>query len=451
MAYLTITPMEREVRGQIDVPVSKYHLHRSLIMGWLAEGNTHIDGRSDARHVEYTLRAIRAMGARVVRRADGYDVDGGHYHARNLWVSAGSSGSTLQFLLGLASQVKNGPVIFGGQHALMRRPIGPLLAALQKLGIRTAYADAQHSVMVFPGRPRGRQIELSGMLSQWTSGILLLAPFADGPVSIHLTTPIRERTYIDLTVRMLRQFGIEVADDQEANRWTVAGGQSYLPGAIERQPDWSSAAFLLVLAALHPSRLTLTGVREPGAEHPEGRILQILRAMGLKWTFDQASGSVQVVHGDERLEGIDVDLADIPDLLPILCVIASRARGRTVLRHVQHARLKESDRVKAMLQLRRMGVVIEEHDDNLVIHGQPVLQGAAVNTYNDHRVLMAYAIAGTVATGTTQLNYPWAYRISYPEFLDHLTGLHVPVAMSRGGAAQTARFEGLPSKESVLL
>ncbi len=448
MAYLTIEPVEREVRGQIAVPVSKYHLHRSLIMGWLAAGNTQIEGRSDARHVEYTLRAIRAMGARVVRRADGYEVEGGRYHARNVWVSAGSSGSTLQFLLGLASQVNNGPVILGGQHALMRRPIGPLLGALEHLGIRTAYADAQNSVMVFPGRPRGRQIDLSGMLSQWTSGILLLAPFADGPVTVHLTEPVRERTYIDLTVRMLRQFGIEVADDPEATRWTVPGGQRYLPSVVERQADWSSAAFLLALAALNPSRLTLTGVREPGAEHPEGRILQILQAMGLNWKFDEATESVHVVHGQERLEGTEIDLTDIPDLLPILCVIASLARGKTVLRHVQHARLKESDRVQAMLQLRRMGAVIEEHEDDLVIHGKSALQAATINTYNDHRVLMAYAIAGTAAMGTTCLNYPWAYRISYPEFLDHLAALDVSVAMSHG---RTQRAEDLPSKESVLL
>ena len=448
-ARLRIAPVQDEVSGTVAIPASVANLQRGLIMGWLARGETMIRGKSAARRVQDTVQVVRSLGARVVQKPAEYLVQGGTFHAHSLRTSVGRSADSLQFLLGLASQVDNGPVVFRSQTGMLGHAVPRVAEVLAHLAVRVAPTDPAGGLVVCPGQPRAGPITLGGDWGPAVSGLLMLAPFASGPVSVHLTPRIRDRTDIDRTVRLLRRFGIEVADDPEANRWTVPGGQYYRPSVVERRPDWSLAAFLLALAAMNPSRLTLVGVREPGIEHPEGegegeaRILQILRAMGLKWTWDPTTESLWVVHGDERLEGADIDLADTPDLLPILCVIASRARGRTVLRHVGRGRHKESDRVQGMLQLRRMGAVIEVRGDDLVIDGQSVLHGATINTYNDHRLLMAYAIAGTAATGPTWLNYPWAYRVSYPEFLDQLTALHVSAAIisdeapGNGGAAPT--------------
>lgn len=400
----------------MQVPPSKYHLHRALIFGSLAEGDTQIHGRSDARHIRYTVMALRALGTRIVRGPEGYTVSGGPYVPRRGRVGVGSSGSTLQFLLGLGCRSVRGPVVFNGQKYFRNRPIGPLLRALAAMGVRLEAGNERVPVTVYPGQPRGGTVVIPGLLSQWVSGLLMVAPFARTTTRIHVEGIYNERTYVELTRRMLAEFGIRVEADPSMRRWVVPPEQTYRPRALAMEPDLSSAAFPLVLAALHPADVTLEGIDGPG-DHPEGRILDVVQQMGIPLQIDAERRRIRIYHGGERPHGTSVDMRDIPDLLPILCVLASVARGRSVLRNVTHARLKESDRVRSMLQLRRMGARIEERGEDLVIEGVERLEGADVSSYNDHRVLMALAVAGSVARGDTRISYPHAYRISYPEFL----------------------------------
>ncbi len=429
VANMIVNPTTGEISGTLAVPPSKYHLHRSLILGSLARGNSVVLGKSEARHVGFTMSALRAMGTEITQNESGYAVTGGSYHAREPQIDVGNSGSTLQFLLGLGALVDNGPVIFHGQRSLMRRPVEPLLDALRTLGIQIARTDSGLGLWVHPARIKGGMVMLPGLLSQWASSILLLAPFADRGVTVMLSEPLRERTYVSLTARMMGHFGVQVQTDGERSWWHVGPGQSYRPTVIDSTPDLSSAAFLLALAALNPSRLTLTDFGDDGSEHPEGRILKILRAMGLPLHWDRERQLLAVHHDGERLSAIDIDMRDIPDLFPILSVLAATAKGTTILRHVQPARYKESDRVAAMMQLRAMGARIQDEGENVVIEGVERLQGAELAIADDHRVLMAYAIAGTAAQGPTVLSHPWAYRISYPEFLDHLQRLGVVLAV----------------------
>lgn len=423
MAHLVVQPRRGEIVGSVPVPPSKYHLHRSLILGALAPGTTHIRGRCDARHVGYTVSALRQMGRRVTVLDDGYTVEGGPWHARSRVVHVGNSGSTLQFLLGLAALVTNGPVVLEGQHQLMRRPIAPLMAGLNTLGIHTRQIS-ETAVEVRPGRPRGGVALLPGLLSQWASALLLVAPYADSPVTVGLGDPVRERTYVHLTARMMAAFGVPVERDASGLRWRVAAPQEYRPARVRTPADLSSAAFLLALGALHPSRLELTGVPADSAgDHPEGQIVSILQRMGLDLTVDGPGERIVVQHDGHRLDAVEADLTDIPDLLPILAVVAATASGTSVLRHVSGARYKESDRVQAMLQLNAMGADVTACGDDLVIRGVPRLTGTGIRTQNDHRVMMAYTIAATAADGPTVLTHPRAYRLSYPDFLDHLQQL----------------------------
>ncbi len=429
MAHMMIRPMSGGISGTIAVPPSKYHLHRGLILGSLASGQSVVRGKSDARHVGFTLAALRTMGTEISQRESSYLVQGGPYRVREPQVDVGNSGSTLQFLLGLGALVENGPVIFHGQRSLMRRPVDPLLDALRTIGIAVTKTESGLGLWVHPTKIPGGVVMLPGLLSQWASGILLVAPFSERGVTVMLSEPIREQSYVRLTARMMEQFGVRVQTDERGTWWRVAPGQSYQPTTVDSTPDLSSAAFMLALAALHPSRLDLTGVGDNGGEHPEGRILDILRAMGLSFQIDENRQVLSVRHDGKRLEGIDIDMCEIPDLFPILTVLASTAKGTTVLRHVQPIRYKESDRVSAMMQLRRMGADIDDQGENVVIHGVPQLRGAELAIADDHRVLMAYAIAATAAQGPTVLSHPWAYRISYPEFRQDLESLGVAIAI----------------------
>jgi len=437
MSKLVVTPTSGVIIGEITVPISKYHLHRALIFGSLAHGETIIHGVSGAGHIQDTLNALEDLGIQVEHSATGYRVHGGAYKPVNGMVRLGSSGSTTQFMLGLGCLSTSGPVTFDGVEALRARPIGPLLQALEHIGIRSESTASKLPVKIFPGRPTGGSVKVQGTLSQWISGLLMVSPFAPADTVIDIQEPFNERTYVHLTKSMLQEFGIQVQHDETERQWVIPANQTYQPAEITVEPDLSSAAFPLVYAAMHPGKVILNGLTGPGS-HPEGHVLEVLQAMGLEITYHDQLKACVIYNKGTRLNGIEIDMKDIPDLIPILSVCASTARGRTILRNVETGRMKESDRVAAMLQLRKMGACIEESDDCLIIDGVEQLYGAEINTFDDHRVLMAFAVAGSVAAGRTTLNYPNAYEISYPEFMDHMRILGMNIRLEsedhHGGA-----------------
>lgn len=435
MSRLTVLQTNTDVSGSVQIPPSKYHLHRALILGSLAKGETVIHGRSHAKHIRDTLNSLHDLGASVEHTDTGYVVRGGSYVPKSGRVRVGSSGSTVQFLLGLGTLSTAGPVTYDGISALRRRPIGPLLGALNSLGIQTQSAADKLPVTVYPGRPRGGQVALQGVLSQWISGLLMVAPFASEQTTIRILDPFNERTYVHLTASFMRQFGVDVRSDASEREWTVPTGQVYRPATVALDADLSSAAFPLIYAALHNGTAKLTGIRGAG-DHPEGRLLNILEEMGVPMTVDPVSEQITVTNTGVRPRGIDIDMKDIPDLIPALTALASLARGRTVLRNIGPGRLKESNRVKAMLQLNKMGARVEEVGDTLVIDGVEALHGADISSFNDHRVLMAFAIAGSVARGETSLTFPRAYEISYPEFLTQMQSLGLRASIQQKSAAQ---------------
>ena len=194
-------------------------------------------------------------------------------------------------------------------------------------------------------------------------------------------------------------------------------------------PDLGSAMFGLAACTLNPSKVTF---RSPTviAGHPEASVLDSLMAAGVPFRIAPDLRSVSMDHDGTPPEGGPLDCRDIPDMVPILSVLASRASGRSALGHVAHVRLKESDRVASMLQLRKMGardrVRRQRHD----VRGRQAAGRREPSSFNDHRVLMSLAVAGSTATGVTELSYPHAYRISYPEFLEHMNALGIPAAVS---------------------
>lgn len=441
MAKLRITKCDQEISGEIRIPPSKYHLHRALIMGSLAHGSTTIKGISNAEHIWDTLHALNDLGVPVHDIYNGYMVEGGTYAPGNGDIWVGSSGSTLQFMLGLGCLSQNGPVVYDGVLALRNRPIGPLLDCLGQMGVSWDAEFHKLPVTIYPAQPNGGHIQIQGKLSQWISGLLILAPFASHDTVIEALPPNNEQTYIELTLQMMQRFGIHVDIEKKGTQWRVPANQTYKPrDDIEIEADLSSAAFPLVLAAIHPSDVLLEGAYG-GGTHPERRILDILQDMGLPMEIDTESGFIHVQHDGVQLEGdLTIDMKHIPDLIPSVCVLASFARGTTVLKNVAHARMKESNRVKAMLQLNKMGANIRESGDDLIIRGVKRLKGSTISSYDDHRVQMAFAIAGTRAEGETWLSHPDAYKISYPEFIDHLTTLGAEISVEETGPIEDVRL-----------
>ena len=331
--------------------------------------------------------------------------------------------------MGLAA-LGDRPVTIVGQRYFRRRPIGPLLRALQRLGVRLEYEGQGLPVKVYPGRPRGGHVRIDGTLSQWISGLLMLAPFAtEEPTVIEVVGELNERPYLELTVEMMRDFGLEVEVGEDWRHFTVAPNQTPVARETLLPPDIGSAAFGLAACALHPSKVVFRS-RVPIHGHPEASVLDELQGVGVPMQFAADGMSITIDHDGTPPVAGRLDCRDIPDMVPILSTLASRARGRTVLSHVSHVRLKESDRVTSMLQLRKMGARVEFDGNDMEFEGVDRLHGAELSSYNDHRVLMALAIAGSTASGVTELSYPHAYRISYPEFADHMNTLGIPIAVS---------------------
>jgi 3-phosphoshikimate 1-carboxyvinyltransferase len=429
------------LNGSFTIPNSKYHAHRALILASLAPGISRIQGLSDAGHVRYTIQALRRLGTRIELDGDTFVIEGGPYRPTRPDVSVGSSGTTLYFMTGLAS-LASSPVTVVGQKYFQRRPIGPLLDALGGLGVRLSSSAGCPPISVEPRRPTGGHVSISGTLSQWISGLLLLAPFATGPSTISVEGELNERSYIDLTLRMMREFGlhVEVADD--GRRYEIEPNQQPQAATVTLPPDIGAAAFGLAATALHPSDVLFKGLPSLSAgetDHPEADLLDIVAGMGLPMVRDPGTGMVRVRHDGIHLSPVEVDCRSVPDMLPILSVLGSFAAGTTVLENVAHVRLKESDRVAAMLQLNRMGGQVEQRRDRLVVHGVESLHGADLSSFNDHRVLMSLAVAASRAEGESRLTYPNAYRISYPRFLDEMNGVGVSMSIESGWGARAKR------------
>lgn len=449
---LQVNPAPRALRGYLDIPVSKYHAHRALILAALARGTSHIHGISHTRQVDWTIDALRALGAGVEVTDDGYTVEGvggrfrlGDYRhwgtnaARGL-VDVGSSGTSLYFLVGVAS-LADTPVTITGMKYLRNRPLGELLDGLTQMGVRleSLHNDHKLPVRVDPVVPAGGDVSMDGTLSQWISGVLLLAPFATSDTTIHITGgALKERTYVALTIFMMGLWGLRVDHDEDWLTFHVPAGQTPHAADYQIPPDIGASAFGIAAAALHPSDVLLRGQQATASfetDHPEADFLDIARQMGVRMGHDSATGQVRIISDGTPLRPIELDCGTVPDLLPVLSTMATFAQGTSRLHNVRHIRLKETDRVSAMLQLNKLGAHLEQGEDELRITGigpSEQLHGADMSSFNDHRVLMSLAVAATRADSPSTLTYPRAYRISYPTFLEEMNriGMNMSVVSS---------------------
>lgn len=422
---LVVEQTTRRLAGELIVPNSKYHAHRALILASLARGRTRIVGLTDAKHVAYTLSVLRGLGTKIALDGDTFVVEGGPYRPRRPSLSVGSSGTTFYFMIGLCA-LADRPVTLAGQRYFQRRPVGPLLAALRQMGIDASSPDDRPPISIRNGRPTGGHVMIPGTLSQWISGLLVAAPFAQRETTIEVTGALNERPYIELTIEMMRQFGLEAYPSEDWRSYRIPPNQEARATTVELPADIGSAAFGLAIAALHPSDVLLRGLTAlhgSAKDHPEIAFLDVVREMGLPMEYLPDERAVRVRHDGLQLRPARVDCREIPDMLPILSTLATFARGESTFENIEHVRLKESDRVASMLQLNRMGGDLRVDGSRLLVRGVERLIGQDLSSYNDHRVLMSLAVAGTRAQGRTTLTYPHAYRISYPTFLIAMNGI----------------------------
>ncbi len=416
------------VEGTVRAPPSKSYTHRVFTVGMLTEGRTEMREPLLAGDTEATLTACEILGAKIERAREAYFIDGtgGVLKPRRDTIDAGNSGTTLRFFTAV-SALSPSPVTLTGDASLLRRPMGPLVKALRDLGVEVSCLgeNDRPPVVVKGGGIRGGETELSGSVSsQFISALLISCPYAEKDVGVTVEGSLKSKPYVEMTLEVLRRSGAKIRANPNLTEFDIPGGQFLLPFKFKVPGDFSSAAFPLSAGAL-AGRVR---VRNLDLQLPQGdkRIADLLSELGSEVRIGE--NWVEVEKG--QLTGVDIDCSHNPDLVPVLAVLACVADGRTEIFGVEHLRYKESDRLAVLShELSKMGARIRETDDGLIIQGVPELKGALLDPRGDHRMAMAFALAGLVARGKTLVRDIECVRISYPDFVQHLQKLGAEVTL----------------------
>ena len=425
MSVLRVSPLKTSLDGTMVAPPSKYHTHRGLILGALADGTSKVTGVSKSLDNMSTLQCLTELGAVYTPIEGGYEIKGGAFKTPANILDCGNSGSTINFLLGVAATVP-GTVVFTGDDSLRSRPLGPYIKALNQWGI-DVWSTQSNGLLPCVIRSHdvttlSDHVEINGLISPWTSGLLLLSPFTGHDVTVEIEDgKLNEGSYTELMIQMMKPFGVEVEYPSDRSKFFVKGGQKFTPSEIEIPGDVALASFGLVLAAISNSHIRYTNL-DANTFHPEGKILEALERVGADLRCDTQSKTIEV-YGGRKLKAIDIDCNDAPDMVPVLSILLAHCEGESRIYNAEQVHYKECDRLEAMAQLNRMGVPTEVTLDGLVIKGVKKLKGASVESYKDHRVMMSFTIAGLVADGETVITDPGAMAVSYPGFLKDIKAL----------------------------
>lgn len=405
----------------ITVPGSKSYTHRALVVSALAAGESLLINALRCEDTEHTARALEKFGVRILREGDGLRVQGtgGKLKAGGEKIYVGDSGTSMRFLTALAA-LKNGRTLLDGSERMRQRPMAQLLDGLVALGVR-AYSqegDGCPPVIVESRGLTGGVARIDGgESSQFLSALLMVAPLAQGDVRIEVAGHLASRPYVDITRDVMSAFGVEVrcAGDHS---FFVPCGQRYLPRKYPIEVDASNASYFFAAAAITRGKVRVENFR-PASVQGDSGFLKILEKMGCEVNRGESFAEVR----GKGLQGIEVDMNAMPDLVPTLAITATFARGKTVMRNIGHLRLKESDRIRSLAsELAKMGVKVEEGEDWLSVEGGKV-RAAEIETHNDHRLAMSFAVAGLAVPGI-KIKGEQCVEKSFPEFWETLEKLY---------------------------
>ncbi len=409
-------------RCRVSVPGSKSYTHRTMIAAALSEGACQVHNPLRSQDTLLTLAALEKMGAVVADHGDPLEITGlnGRFKPCADDIYLANSGTSMRLLTGVAA-LGEGRYRFTGSPRMYHRPIGHLLEALNRLGIeaRSLKGDGCPPVEVPGGQATGGEVSIDcSVSSQFLSSLLLMAPCTPKGLSITISHGLVSSPYIDLTVDIMARFGIQVQRDGYI-RFDIAGNQSYQAGAYTVEPDASQAGYFWGAAAIAGGSVTVTGVTS-GSNQGDVGLARVFEQMGCR--LDQGDDGITITGG--ALDAVTVDMADMPDMVPTLAVVAAFANGTTVIENVSHLKAKESDRLASTCnELNKMGIAaVAENDRLMVTGGRP--HGADIQTYDDHRIAMSFAMAG-LATPGVRIMAPECVEKSFPDFWQVWEGLYV--------------------------
>jgi 3-phosphoshikimate 1-carboxyvinyltransferase len=421
---LPIEPLRRPVNAEVEIPGSKSYTNRALLVAALAEGHSTLRGALFSEDTERMADSLRRLGIAVEEHPDDFRFEvegaGGTIPVSDAELFVGNAGTASRFLVA-ALGLGHGTYVVDGIERMRQRPIQPLLDALNALGVsaRSTLGTGCPPVEVKSHGLEGGEISMPGdQSSQYFSALLLVGPLTRNGLTIHVEREMVSKPYIDLTADIMASFGASMERDAGYRELHVDGGQRYTGREYFVEPDASNASYFFGAAAITGGRVRVPHLGR-GSKQGDLALLGALEQMGCRTTRGEEFIEVQ---GPERLQGISVDANAYSDMAQTLYALAPFAEGPTEVRNVEHSRLQECDRIAASAaELRRLGQEVEEFPDGLRIRPRPI-QPAVIQTYNDHRMAMAFALAGLKTPGI-RIADPGCTRKTFPGYWEALSRL----------------------------
>ena len=406
------------VLGSVTIPGSKSITNRALVCASLAGGTSTLQKASDSNDTLLMINGLNQLG--VLARQVGSDIivegGGGVLTAPKFPIPVGNAGTTLRFLLSLAALAR-GETRFRADERMMERPIDDLVQSLAHLGCRVAVERGTASFSVSGGGLAGGRVRMqAGKSSQFLSSLMMAAPYAKEDITIDVEGDLSSASYVAMTGAVMRSFGITTTDPPVVS---IPAGKPYHATDYPVEPDASGASYFIAAAALGRGTVMIHGLQEASLQG-DTLFVDVARRMGVRMEY-QPDGLRASWTGD--LHGIDIDMNTMPDVVPTLVAMALFCEGPTRISNIAHLQFKESDRLTALVtELTKLGAGITRTHDGLTVVPAP-LHGALLDTWDDHRLAMSFALIGLRVPGIVIEN-PSCVRKSFPAFWKEFDSLH---------------------------
>jgi 3-phosphoshikimate 1-carboxyvinyltransferase len=420
----SIVVARSRLSGCVRCPSSKSYSHRAIAIGSLADQQSTITHVLMARDTLATLAGCSALGADITYDSTSMRIKGtDHFNPPENVINAENSGTTMRIIAAMSGLVRTGYTVLTGDESLRTRPMQPMLDALQQLGVE-AYSTKQNGMpplIIKGGGIKGGAAFVEGSISsQFISGLLIASIYADSEVVIKVKGSLVSRPYVLATLATMKQFGVSIDHSSDMLEYYIKNAR-YRGTKFDIPSDFSTAALILAAGALAGEEVGVSGLN---FVMPQGdsRIVDILKKMGCQIKVEEEKGEA-VIKGSDKLEGGEFNLSDTPDLLPVVSILALKAKSPVTIRGVAHARVKETDRISNIAgELLKLGADIKEFSDGLKITAPLIIKNASLEAHNDHRLFMAFTIA-SMMTEKSIVAGAQSVDVSYPNFISDMKNI----------------------------
>jgi len=399
-----------KISGKIVCPPNKSYTHRAVFLASLAKGESTIENILHSADTKATIEACKKFGAKI-NESDNNLVINSDSSIQASTIDAANSGTTIRIAAAIAS-LADGKSTLSGDISLNQRPMKPLLDALESIGAKCSSNDGKPPVEV-SGIMKGGEVSIPGNISsQFISALMIAAPLSQNGIILNIEGDLVSKPYLDATISIMKKFGVDVKTEIPYKKYSI-NNQTYNSSSVTIPSDFSSLALLLSASVLIGDDLHIEATM---SDLPQGDeyFIEILKKLGVNVDIN---GDIITVKSPEKLDGGKFDLSNTPDLLPPLSILALKTTNPIEIFNVKHARYKETDRIAILArELQKLGIKVKEKEDGLILHSSEELNGANLNSENDHRLFMAFCIAG-MYVGNCIVSDAESVNVSYPNFI----------------------------------